>query len=235
MLRRRLLRSVMPIAALCGAVPAAAIAVTHIGTSSNSTIAIGVDIPASALIVVGVYDSNNAASNVGTLSDTVNGAHTLGPNANNNGATANGAAKIFYFWNSAAIGSGTGASINYSVGAGTRRMSAFYATGIQTSADPGEASATATGASAAPSVTSGSPTAAGELFVGLVGNTGNFAFTQDAALAWATPPNGSYGISGPGIRGGSVVNAGGTALTYAPTLGGSTNWAALVLAFKKAA
>lgn len=221
------------------------ITVTTLG-SANSTstapvvITVSADVPVGALIVVCAADFNPLGAGGESVADSVNGAYTAGPVANNNNLILNGFGAMFWFWNSAALTSGV-STITYTPGGSAatgnfRAATAFYATGIQTSANPGEASASATGTGTTPSVTSGSPTAAGELFVGCVATSGGAsAFTQDSTnAAYATPPDrrasaGSVAI----IAGGSVVNAAGTALKFEPTLGTARPWAALIAAFKK--
>lgn len=228
-------------AALAGAAASAGITVTTLGTNASGAsatvnLSITAGVPAGALIVVCVADSGTGGLTGMSASDPTNGPYTAGPAALNNNTAASGSGSIWYFWNSAVLASGT--ILSYTGPDGTpKALSAFYATGIQTSSNPGEASATATGSSTTPSVASGSPTGAGELFVGCVSDAGPTTFTQDSTnAAYATPPDRKITAgSGAVIAGGGVVNAGSSALTYAPTLGATPRaWAALIIAFKHA-
>jgi hypothetical protein len=110
---------------------------------------------------------------------------------------------------------------------------AFYATGLRNIGADGAVTNTNSATSTTPTVTSGVPSAKGELFVGIVGSaTLTSSFTQDSTnAAWATPP-GQVSLAAPVLVGGDVINSGNGALTYAPTLdGGAHVWAATIVGF----
>jgi len=219
-----------------------AIAVTNIGT--GAAIALGVSaavgaggVPAGTLIVVCVQDTTVGAA-TGSVADTAGNTYTLITSKSPNNSTTNGAAQMFYAWNSLALSSGD--SITYTGTDATRSksISAAYATGIQASSDPLIAASvnTATGTSQTLSVTSGSPGVAGALFVAFVGrnNPTSATFTQDTADGWSNPPNDAHEGSGSphsAVNCGSQVNAANSTLTFAPGWNTTCNQAQLIAAF----
>jgi hypothetical protein len=106
-----------------------------------------------------------------------------------------------------------------------------------TSGDPLDSSVTVYTIAGAPNptLTSGTPTISGELFVGIVGDLpgGAPAFVQDTAHGWVTPPTQSVTSVFTGIYGGTQVNAGTGTITYAPatSVNGCAMW---ILGFKPA-
>jgi hypothetical protein len=212
-----------------------AISVVSLGSTSSSTgatLTLTVTVPAGALIFVAIHEKTTTAG--GTVGDGGTNSYTAINSANPNASTANGIGKNFYAWNAGAL---SAATLTYTkAGSGnSSSMSAFYATGIQTSADPLDAAVTATpttGSSTTPSVTSGTPGAAGELMVGAVAWLGatTDTFTEDGA--YATPPDSAFSFN-TGVGGGNLVNAGSAAKTYAPTIT-SHPWAAFIYGFKAA-
>lgn len=220
-----------------------AITVVNIGVANAAAPPVSVTVPAGgvpagALIVVVVCNRTNSAP-AGSVTDTAGNTYTAAAGANLNGAAANGYGRIFYAYNVAALVSGNSITFNNTGSTGRTAMSAFYATGIATASDPlvSSATATSTGNSAAPTVTSGVPTAANCLFVGGIAvRTVAATFVQDSTNgAWATPPNTAVnGSSTTGARvfGGSLVVADSSAHTYAPTWTGSDLWAEMIVAFK---
>jgi hypothetical protein len=218
-----------------------AIVVTDQGTASGQvanptlvSITTAANISSGSLIAVCVEDLNIGNVAIGTVSDSQNGStYTTAITGKVSGGNRVGG--IFYKFNSAALTGGVD-TISYGTNdsnANTIRVSAFSATGILSASDPGQAAVAANGNSAAPSVTSGSPTATGELFAGCVINAGNSqSYTQDSTnAAWAAPFTPSTSTN-PNLFGGSVVNAGSGALIYAPTLSIARAWAAYIVAFK---
>jgi len=219
-----------------------AIAVTNIGTNNNnsgSTLAISaVTVPAGSLIVVCVTDRSATAPG-GSVSDGGTNTYASAASKNLNNSTSNGFGAIFYAYNSGAL---SGATLTYTkTGSVNCSMSAFYATGILSVSDPLDTGVTATsagnGTGASGTVTSGAPAASGALFLGMIARAGNTAtFTQDTGVAWATPPVEAKSGTASGdarTNGGTFVNTGTSALTYAPSYSGSSlNWAALIVAFK---
>jgi hypothetical protein len=142
-------------------------------------------------------------------------------------------ASIYYCANASALVNGN--NITFTKGSSTSgAVSAFYVPGLAGSPLDVNVSASASGISTPPSVTSGVPVSVGELIIGVVavasgpGDT----FTQDATnAAYAAPPNRDNATSVIEIVGGSVINSGSSALTYAPSIT-SRRWAALIVGFK---
>jgi hypothetical protein len=97
--------------------------------------------------------------------------------------------------------------------------------------------ATAFGSSTTPSVSGGTPAGSNEMFIAFIAGRGSsVTFTQDTAIAWATPPveatsgtvNNDRRINGGFFN---AIGLGG-ALVYAPTYSVTTLWAAIIVAFK---
>jgi hypothetical protein len=214
------------------------IALTSIGSNSGAAVAsvavtVGVGgVPAKSLIV---FCSCDASSNGpgGTVADTALNTYTSAVSALNNNTLASGFGTIFYAWNSVALSSGN--TITYTPATTLRNaaVSAFYAAGMANTSNPLDKTASGTGTSSTPSVTSGVPKYSGELMVGVVSwaGLGTDTFTQDATnAAWATPPVQPSTLALADVAGGTFVRANVSALTYAPAI--TTHaWAALSATF----
>lgn len=209
-----------------------AIVVTFVGNtavaSGNAAVA-GVTIPAGSLIYVQTEDKSNSASD-GTLSDGGINTYVKIARANLNGVQANGNLVVWYVKNCNAL---SGATLTFTPAiAGPNYVGLIYATGIDTVAPLDTAvTASATGSSTAPSVTSGTPAVSGELFVGAVAATSS-TYTADGA--WTSENGSGNGTLGIRCNDAYQVNAGTGALTHAPTFSGSTPWADIVVGFKPA-
>lgn len=216
---------------------AASITVTNIGVNNNTsgaTLALtSVTVPASSLIIVGVCEYNSGTGGSGTVSDGVN-TYTLIKAASPN--SLHGTCSI-YSAPSASLTSGTITYTKFLTGSVTA-ISAFYASNMVSQAADSAVSASATGNSTSPSVTSGTPAVAGELFVALCGQADVVGpvstFTQDTAHGWTTPFVDSVAGTSPtaSVDGGSQVNGSLSSLTFSPTLSSGGNWAAIVVGFK---
>ena len=132
---------------------------------------------------------------------------------------------------------GTSVTVTYNkVGTSKCAMSIVRVDGAAAASD--DKWAVATGSSTSPSVTSPAPSQANEGFVGFIswiGNGNTDTFSQDTSLAWSDPPTPFHTTSGTNdaiVNGGSVVNTGSGALTYAPTISTSRPWAAAIICFK---
>jgi uncharacterized protein (TIGR02217 family) len=214
-------------------------AFTAAGNLSGATLAIsGTAVPTGALIVVIVAEANTTGPG-GSVADAVGNTYVSGPSVEMNGSASNGFIQLYYVTSAIALTSGNAITYTKAVSGSNAGITAFYATGASP-LDSG-ATATAVGSSSTPSVTSGSPSIAGDLFVAAVGyNSGTaVTFTQDGT--WPTPsllaqyyasPSGSN--PGPTLGMGTRVNAGVGTERYAPTLSSTHAWAALVVAFKAA-
>lgn len=220
------------------------IATTNIGTAG--AIALGVSasvgaggVPSGSLIVVCIQDTTVGAA-TGSVADTAGNTYTLIASKSPNNSSTNGAAQMFYAWNSSALSSGNSITYTGTDASRSKSISAFYATGIQTSSDPLDTAVTVTGSSAVASpsaLVSGTPAVAGELFVACLGrnNPTGAVFSQDTTHGWATPPNAaSEGSGSPhsGINGGSQVNAGTSTISWQPTFNTGANSGSIVAGFK---
>ena len=190
-------------------------------------------VPAGALIVV--LTGESSGSTAGSLADTAGNIYTTDFTLLPNGtASGNGFGMMFHVANCAALTAGQSITYTKHISADGSAMSAFYVKGVAASSVV-DVSASATGSSASPSVTSPTPAQAGDLFVGVLVSSGStIMHTQDTSHGWAAPPD--FVASGflPNISGGQKANPAAAALTFAPTLSASAPWAAAIVAFKKA-
>jgi hypothetical protein len=215
--------------------------VVNIGTNINTgastaTIAVTVPaggIPAGATIVVGTGE-NIAASN-GSCSDSKNGGGYSVAVSSLRGSGV-GTGILFYKFNSVALVSGD--TITYTLsGLHSAAISACYIAGAANLVNPLDATGSNSGQNNTPTVTSGTPAKAGDMFLAFVSESsvgGLSTFTQDSTNAnWQTPPNSTFSGGVEGLYGGSVINTAATARTYAPTPSAATtpNWAALIASF----
>lgn len=201
------------------------ISVINIGTTSNTTgatVAITVPaggVPAGALIFIGITEFTSTGPGGGSVSDTHNTYTSVQAKFNNN-ASAQGFGDSFYAANVTALTSSDTITYTKKVSGAQCGITACYAVGI-TPTNPLDTAATAvtTGLTSSPTVTSGTPSGAGELFFGLVTqNSGGVpGFVQ--ASGWATPPNEPTATNNTAVDGGNQVNAGSGTLTFNPTIG----------------
>lgn len=217
-----------------------AISVTSLGSNtstSGATVALSaLSVPANVLIVVGTAELSTASSG-GSCTDSNSDSYTSIVSAANNNVTTNGFGQVFYFSNNSA----TLSSITYTkqTSGSVAGLSALYATGVAVSPLDSVVTAHATGSSATPSVTSGTPSVGGELFVGFISwRSGSATFTQDTTDGWSST-GGLAAFSA--TQGGSAANgAGGNQIAsastkFAPTISQSSTWAAFVVGFMAAA
>ncbi len=222
-----------------------AISVVNIGTNNNKTLATNASlsvtvpaggVPAGALICMLIGSAGNGP----TISVTDNAGNSY---ANNINIASGGSSLIFsYAYNALALVSGNLITYAFSIPNGSSlatSITAFYATGIQTTSDPLDTRSIATGSSAAPTVTMGQALAGtGELVIGTLVTAGVIAdtFTQDATNgAYATPPTrvataGGQAATNITAAGGFFVDNASTAPKYAPTIT-SRAWSTLIIAF----
>ena len=213
------------------------VAVTNLGSATGSTIAtVAVTVPAGgvplgSIVIVCVADSSISIVG-GSMADTGLNIYTRITGADNNNLTANGFGAIFYAPVTTALVQNN--TITYTLAlTASAAITAFYAQALSVDS---AITQSATGSSTTPLVTGGTPGGSGEFWVGAVSNTGpgTETFTQDSTnAAWAVPPTRTgIAITGPTIAGGAVTSGLTTALTYAPTLGTSHPWAAMLVGFK---
>jgi hypothetical protein len=209
------------------------VVVTNIGSNTGvvvNTVVVTVPaggVPAQSHIVVCVSD-NSTGGVTGSVADTAGNTYVDRGHQANNNANANGVGGIFTATTGLPLNNGDTITYTLAQTSKSAAVAAFYATGVRNDLAPLIQSAA--GSSTSPSVTSGTPSETGVLFVGMVsGQTVIASFTQDSTnAAWASPP-GQVSLAAPPLGGGNVVNAAATALKYNPTFGTSDNWAALVL------
>lgn len=216
---------------------ATGVAVTDLGTNNNSAGATltltSVTVPAGAFIFVVVNEA--VATTSGTFSDGGTNSYTAAAQttlSNNAGRVT-----VFYAYNATALSSATFTFTKAASGHATS-ISAFYATGIKTSADPRDTSFqnTSTGNTASPTVTSNAPTAADEFVVGVCAHSNAAArtYTQDSTHNFNTPITATNSQATAALGGGHLNINGSLAVTFAPTLSGAADTALLLLAFTPA-
>lgn len=229
-----------------------AISVTSIGTAlSTSTagttkaITLGASVPSGSLIVVGVNERNpsNYTGVYGSIADTASNTYTR---ITQSSATTSSASSvlhsIWYVKNSTALSSSNTITFTASVSAYIN-LGAIYATGIDTT-DPLDTTACAVSASpfgssttTSVSVTSGSPTVSGELFVYLVSFRGGVASpTLDTTNGWTNTPGALFpNVSGT-ITGamGYQINSGAGTKTNTTSWSGGQYSGSSIAGFKEA-
>jgi hypothetical protein len=170
------------------------VAITSVGTTSNTsgaTLALsGVTVPAGVLLCVSTYESNGGTS-IGSVADTVN-TYTNNASLLLGGFTSNPRVGLFFVPNCLALSGGTITYTKRNSGS-TCCMSVFYATGVIPSS-PYDANVYASsnfGASGSTNnpvgtLTSGTPTVGGELFLGFAvgSNTANSDNWGGTDAAW---------------------------------------------------
>lgn len=213
-----------------------AIVVTTLSQNNNASgatvvLAIpGGGVPSGATIVVAAGESaGTSVSSLGTAADGTN-TYNKKTSARRN-AVGNNFGGIFVAENVAALTSSNSITYTKNVSGSIGAISALYATGVATASYDAGVTASATGSSKTPSVTSGTLAVSGELIIGMVFNQGSGfsgTFTQDST-------NGSYATpfdeapSSARIDGGNFVSSGTTAKTYAPSFSLSAAWAAFII------
>jgi hypothetical protein len=209
-----------------------AFSVTNIGLATNNggaTLAVTVGaggVPSGALIFVVAMENSTT---IGTCGDSASNSYSNILHGSPNNNTINGTAGTFYAANVTALVNGN--TITYTkTGTAGAAISACYVTGTATLSPLDAAvSALATGNSNSFSVTSGTPSQSGELFIGAMGMNNTPVYVQ--ASGWSTPPNNEVGSSFGQVAGGNKVNSGSAAVTYNPTSIGSFPWIAFIQAF----
>lgn len=216
-----------------------AISVTNIGTGSSAggTATVGIAVPAGgvptgALICVASNETSSATA-AGSVADTKNTYSTATSGGNASNLAFGG---MYYAANASALTSSNTLTYTKNNSSNTGVCSAFYATGVLTTSplDTAVTAAGSTGATTSPTVTSGTPSLSGELFVAICAYRSSSGFTEDTTHNWATPFN-QINVTVTNLGGGNQVNAAATALTFNPTIGASVSCAIMVVAFKPAA
>lgn len=218
----------------------------NIGTNtgaSGTTLAVTVPaagVPAGSLIVVAVTEKSTSGTS-GTLADTASNTWNTSQGVNLAALAADGRGTVFFAFNSKKLVSGNTITYTRNLSGASCAMSACYFQGILQSSNPEDtaARASATGTTGTITVTSGTPANAGDLFVGVLLDSGssvaggNATFTQ--ASTWAIPPNEATtgGSGGSRVDGGWKRGSGTSTQTYNPTLSSTAQqWGLLITAFR---
>lgn len=201
-------------------------AFTNIGIGNGSAVASYTittpTISAGKLIVVCVEDFGSGGPNA--CGDTAGNTYTK----LTLGATF---AAIFYAWNSLALSTGNTITITKRDSSNGSVATAFYFTNVQTSSDPHDSAVDAVGTT---TVTSGTPAASGELFIGIAGALSSpSTFSGDAGHGWSTSPPTISAAFGVGVCAGYQVNTGVSTKIWTPVFDQTANLAG-VTGFKHA-
>jgi hypothetical protein len=212
------------------------ITVTDVGNSNASATSLAMHpssaVPAGSLILILDIDVSLSAGTHGAVTDTQGNSYAV---ASSFAVSGTGVEVIWYAFNSKALS--TSDTITYTdANAVELQMDVADARNVLASANPLD-SATAGNADSpstnTPSVTSGSPSLKGDLFVALVwGNSSVAATTQSPG--WSSSLSYSPGTTPTNFVAGTIVNTGSGTETYAPTGGTPGGWQAQIIAFKPA-
>jgi len=205
------------------------------GVTTTSISLSGLTVPAGSLICALAQCNGDVPASFSITDGAGNIYGQIGTLLPNGAATANGA--LYYVWNCAAL---SGASISFSHGSANNfgcSLSAFYATGVLAASDPHDAGVdvVTTGSGTSESCTSGAPAGANELFVAASCYWSDSTFNQDTGHGWGAPFTPVHNsLVTMGSAGGTLINVGSGAKTYAPTTAAGVQWAVRVAAFKPA-
>lgn len=193
------------------------------GTSASIT---GATVPSGAMILVETcsHPGGGSFSYSDSGADVFNSIYTVGF-----GTGEAYAASLAFCINSGGFTSGSVTGV-YSPGS-SLCVSAFWATGCRQVGQPDAAvTATSSSSSMTPTVTSGVPTLANELFVAAAFVQAAAAFTQDSADGWASPFAAVAQSTTLSLAGGNQT-AGGGAITFSPSFGSVSNVVLVVAGF----
>lgn len=218
------------------------IVVTNVGTASSNlgttTPVTSVTIPAGSLIVALIQSLDSGFTCSGSsVTDTASNSYSVAFNLiPNNTPASSGRGCLVYAYNSISLNSGTITFTHNNNFASL--ISIIYATNVQTSSTPldGSVSSTSFGLSTSPTVTSGSPSTANELFICALtaaNNGGGLgSFTQDTVNGWAFPPTTVTLADATQVNGGNLYNISLSAKTCSPTYSVIEAWAIGIAGFK---
>ena len=211
-----------------------AISVTTVGSvlgSTGTTTALTVPaggVPSGALIVAAVQDRSTVSSG-GSVADSSSNTWAAIV-ALDCAGTSNGFGCVYYTYNATALSSGNTITHTKVTSGEKVALSVLYATGIDTSAPLDTAvTASASGTGTPFSVTSGTPSQSGELFLGVLSEKSSQTWTNTSP--WTTPFD-FIATSGNGVGGANQVNSGTGTKTFSETITGTPNWAAFIVGFK---
>lgn len=200
--------------------PLTLIGYANVVNGSTTVVTVANSVPANALIVVASSETSVAVS--GTVTDSNGNSYSSGAQPFG-GAT--GFTKLSFATANAVLNKGV--TITFTLGQASKNavVAAYYARGFSTTDTSGGISGTST----TPSVMTGTPSQANELFVAAIGGPTTIAsFTQDAT--WSPLPK-EVSLIAPYLAVAAVINPQAIALTYTPVLGTSVRWGIGVFSF----
>lgn len=214
-----------------------AISVVDLGQTSNTsqaslTLTLTTGIPSGALVTAMVTSKSSTSTN--SVGDSGSNTYTQAAQAYNNNNVNQGQTSVFYSYNATAISSGGTITVT-KASSKDCTLSAFYATGVMSTADPIDSSVTNStfALSSAPTITSGSAGSTGELFVCALGRNSTVSATIiDSGHNWVAPFTTSQVAASLGACGGNQVNTSSGTLTWASTAASVTSVSLCILAFK---
>lgn len=217
---------------------------TNIGTTQSTAESTTISLSTIAAVssgdtIVVASLSRNSSGAAATLSDSAGNTYALA--VSDYSAVRTTSFALHFVANALALSSGQTLTIEWTttVAVNQKAVSAFKVSGITTSTAALDATGTATGQSTTPSVTSGGTVQADELVVGAVAFRDNgTVFTQDSS--YATPPVEIYSPTSAGVAqarnigGGNLVATSTATFTYAPEVGSTLLWIAMIATFTAA-
>ena len=212
---------------------------TSIGTNTSTTgttvaISVGSTLPVGTLVVI--FAAERSSTIGGSVADSQSNSYTATTGQFNNNSGPAGWGRMWYSSITTQLTSSDSITFTKQGNNDTVAVTAFSATNIATSS-PLDTSVTdhITGSGTTPSVSSGSPSQSGELFIACLSvQSGTPGYSQDTFHNWATPPNGAAvgaGLNAASVNGGSQVNSGTGTIVFSPTIGGAA-YAAFTYGFK---
>lgn len=218
-----------------------AFAITTIGetndlAASGSTTAISVPaggVPAGAAIIMLVCDRSATAPG-GSVADTAGNSYVSKVGANLNAVAANGFGAIFTTHDVAALVSGNSITYTKSVSGSSVNITASYITGAFAGVDPVDSAVTASssGNSMNPTVTSGVPGLQRDIFIGAIAAIGGSGtFNQDSNWSSGGITNSvKASTANSTIVGGRLISTDALAKTFAPSFTSTATYAAMIIA-----
>jgi hypothetical protein len=220
--------------------------ITNLGASSNSTtggsavaLTTGVKVTGGSLIAVLTGEGNNQTlSTDGSLSDSIGNTYAKISAIQNGGTTGTGWGTLWYAKNAIALPSGSTITYTKQTTASVAAITVLSITCTDPAAplDTG-VTVTASALSSTPSVASGTPVQANEIFIG--------AMTWQDTTAASCATDSGHGFSTPfvqsktgaaaqaeGLCGGSKINSGTSTSVFSPSITASNRWGAWIVGFK---
>lgn len=206
------------------------IAITNIGVSGNTSGAAltlsSVTVPANSIIIVLIMEF--VAAQPGSMSDSAGNTYSLISNLSINGTG------IFYSITGKALSGGTITYTKHTSGTAVS-LAASYLTGAALATPDSAVTASVTGTSKTPSLTSGVPSVRNEMLIGLMAYDTVAGIIADGNWVGAPslgPTEGSGGFNNATVFGGSQLVASPAAKTFAPGLSLNSDWSVFIIGFR---